>query len=74
MKSQDEAMLKVIHDALDFCNWAAGQGFCNEAGKPGPDELLCVYANAIEVGDFDEIPGLVRNTVANLLTLAARPL
>lgn len=61
----------LIHDALTFAVWAAGEGLCPTNGPTAPEDFLYAYSAATGFENWDAIPHHVA-TILSALT-AGKP-
>jgi hypothetical protein len=61
-----EAIVRLVREALEFCDFAAGEGICREIDGElrGPEDFLSEFANAVGLDDWDTIPTIVSEFLA----------
>jgi len=62
----DRALLAtLVHDAMRFAIWAAGQGIMPDEGEParGPEDFLYEYSCAMDVDDWEGLAEVARDAL-----------
>lgn len=71
LTKNDEALVIMIENAIEFANWAAGEGIVPMDGAPAPDEFLYDFANVTDEDDWDTLPSTVGQRIREALSALA---